>query len=131
MKVTIKKTVDIVVDIPDHRVKDFFGENCSEMDFITWADNNMYLSCPEEVFGTIKNINNIIFSKPENLGKAVEDFNKADLEEIINEYNNNSASFNESCLLESELLEDVLIFYFEMRRLNLLEGKVLTNERHE
>ena len=47
MKVTIKKTVDIVVDIPDHRVKDFFGENCSEMDFITWADNNMYLSCPD------------------------------------------------------------------------------------
>lgn len=47
MRVIIKKTADIVVDIPDDKVKSFFGENTNESDFIQWADNNMYLSCPD------------------------------------------------------------------------------------
>lgn len=45
MKVIIKKTLDIVVDIPEDRVKDYLGDNISESSFIQWADQ-VYLECP-------------------------------------------------------------------------------------
>jgi hypothetical protein len=47
MKVIIKKSLDLVVDIPDDKIKSFFSENMSESDFIYWADTNMYLECPD------------------------------------------------------------------------------------
>lgn len=48
MKVVIKKSVDVIVEIPDDKVKDYFGENLNESQFINWAANDMYLSCPGE-----------------------------------------------------------------------------------
>ncbi|MBQ3474837.1 MAG: hypothetical protein IJH20_01565 [Bacilli bacterium] len=92
---------------------------------------NMYLSCPDEVYETIKSINNAIFSKPENIGKAIEEYDEKSLNMVIEDYKNNPKRFNECCLLDIHLLEDVLIFYLEMRRLGLLKGKVLKNDRNE
>ena len=46
MKVLINKSVTIVVDIPDSRIKDYFG-HLNELEFISWADQNMTLDTPE------------------------------------------------------------------------------------
>jgi hypothetical protein len=92
---------------------------------------NMYLSCPDEVYETIININNTIFSKPENIGKAIEEYDKESLNMVVEDYKKNPNRFNECCLLDIQLLEDVLLFYVEMRRLGFLKGKVLKNDRNE
>ena len=119
----------------------YFSENIDKTDLIvdefTVATmlagflQNMYLSCPEEVHGTIIRMNNAIFSKPENIRKAIDDYDENSLNVIIKDYKENPNRFNEYCLLDNQLLEDVLIFYVESRRLGLLEGKVLKNERNE
>ena len=46
MKVIISKTVDIVVDIPEGKEKEFFGESLSESQFIQWADQ-LYIDTPQ------------------------------------------------------------------------------------
>ena len=92
---------------------------------------NMYLSCPDEVYETIININKTIFSKPENIGKAIEEYDKESLNMVVEDYKKNPNRFNECCLLDIQLLEDVLLFYVEMRRLGFLKGKVLKNDRNE
>lgn len=48
MKVIIQKTAKIVVDIPENKVKDYFNGKLNEMDFIAWADQDMYLEASEQ-----------------------------------------------------------------------------------
>lgn len=47
MKVIIQKTAKIVVDIPEGKIKDYFNGKLNEMDFIAWADQDMYLEASE------------------------------------------------------------------------------------
>ena len=48
MQVRIKKEIEIVVDVPEEEVADYFGENCTENDFVIWADRNMNVKTWEE-----------------------------------------------------------------------------------
>ena len=48
MKVIIQKTAKVVVDIPENKVKDYFNGRLNEMDFIAWADQDMYLEAAEQ-----------------------------------------------------------------------------------
>lgn len=41
MKVIIEKIAKVVIEIPDDYVKDYFGDNISESDFVYWADMNV------------------------------------------------------------------------------------------
>lgn len=50
MKVCIKKEATIIVEIPDDKISDYFGDNINESDFIYWADKNMDLTCPFEAY---------------------------------------------------------------------------------
>ena len=45
MKVIIKKSLDLVVDIPEARIKEYFGENPSEQGFVQWL-GNLYIEPP-------------------------------------------------------------------------------------
>ena len=91
---------------------------------------SIYISESAQVYTTICTINKILFENIDNIKEVIE-IEGENVENLESMYNEDKDRFNECCLFDNDLLLDVVFFYCEVRRHNLLNGKVLKNERHE